>query len=136
MLSGAGRGGRVLQELLGARREELPKRMTAGLRGSKRLLGLTASRNVPRPSRGTLAGLAMLRSRRLLGTLRLCSSVSCPRPRASAKMRVRDALRVQDASEECVTVQVGVWKDCCPSLLGPSLGRAKLEVKGSGEVYT
>ncbi|XP_031243277.1 probable asparagine--tRNA ligase, mitochondrial isoform X2 [Mastomys coucha] len=47
----------------------------------------------------------MLRARSLLGALRLCSSVSCPRPRASAKMRVRDALRVQDASGECVTVQ-------------------------------
>lgn len=68
-------------------------------------------------SRGTLSGLAMLGARRLLGALRLCSSVSCPRPRASAKMRVRDALRVQDASGECVTVQVGVWKDCCLSLL-------------------
>lgn len=56
-------------------------------------------------SRGTLSGLAMLGARRLLGALRLCSSVSCPRPRASAKMRVRDALRVQDASGECVTVQ-------------------------------
>ncbi|XP_052014445.1 probable asparagine--tRNA ligase, mitochondrial isoform X1 [Apodemus sylvaticus] len=47
----------------------------------------------------------MLGARRLLGALRLCSSVSCPRPRASAKMRVRDALRVLDASGECVTVQ-------------------------------
>ncbi|XP_006507879.1 asparaginyl-tRNA synthetase isoform X2 [Mus musculus] len=47
----------------------------------------------------------MLGARRLLGALRLCSSVSCPRPRASAKMRVRDALRVQDARGECVTVQ-------------------------------
>lgn len=47
----------------------------------------------------------MLGARRLLGALRLCSSVSCPRPRASSKMRVRDALRVQDASGECVTVQ-------------------------------
>ncbi|XP_034350109.1 asparaginyl-tRNA synthetase isoform X2 [Arvicanthis niloticus] len=47
----------------------------------------------------------MLGARRLLGALRLCSSVSCPRPRASVKMRVRDALGVQDASGECVTVQ-------------------------------
>nr|XP_006979959.1 probable asparagine--tRNA ligase, mitochondrial isoform X1 [Peromyscus maniculatus bairdii] len=47
----------------------------------------------------------MLGARRLLGALRLCSSVSCPRPRASAKLRVRDALGVQDASGECVTVQ-------------------------------
>eukprot|EP00073_Rattus_norvegicus_P042538 XP_017444437.1 PREDICTED: probable asparagine--tRNA ligase, mitochondrial isoform X1 [Rattus norvegicus] len=47
----------------------------------------------------------MLGARRLLGALRLCSSVSCPRPRATAKLRVRDALGVQDASGECVTVQ-------------------------------
>ncbi|MEJ1272826.1 asparaginyl-tRNA synthetase 2 (mitochondrial)(putative) [Cricetulus griseus] len=47
----------------------------------------------------------MLGAWRLLGALRLCSSVSCPRPRASAKLRVRDALGVQDASGECVTVQ-------------------------------
>ncbi|CAH6792639.1 Nars2 [Phodopus roborovskii] len=47
----------------------------------------------------------MLGARRLLGALRLCSSVSCPRPRASAKLRVRDALGVQDANGECVTVQ-------------------------------
>lgn len=47
----------------------------------------------------------MLGARRLLGALRLCSSVSCPRPRTSAKLRVRDALGVQNASGECVTVQ-------------------------------
>lgn len=62
----------------------------------------------------------MLGARRLLGALRLCSSVSCPRPRAAAKLRVRDALGVQDASGECVTVQVGVWEGCCRSLLGPA----------------
>ncbi|KAM7330491.1 hypothetical protein ACRRTK_009680 [Alexandromys fortis] len=47
----------------------------------------------------------MLGARRLLGALRLCSSVSCPRPRASVRLRVRDALGVQDASGERVTVQ-------------------------------
>nr|XP_048291085.1 probable asparagine--tRNA ligase, mitochondrial isoform X2 [Myodes glareolus] len=47
----------------------------------------------------------MLGARRLLGALRLCSSVSCPRPHASVRLRVRDALGVQDASGERVTVQ-------------------------------
>ncbi|XP_051004917.1 probable asparagine--tRNA ligase, mitochondrial [Acomys russatus] len=47
----------------------------------------------------------MLWARRLLGALRLCSTVSCPRPRTSARLRVRDALGVQDASGERVTVQ-------------------------------
>ncbi|XP_041509207.1 probable asparagine--tRNA ligase, mitochondrial [Microtus oregoni] len=47
----------------------------------------------------------MLGARHLLGALRLCSSVSCPRPRASVRLRVRDALGVQDASGERVTVQ-------------------------------
>ncbi|KAH0500229.1 putative asparagine--tRNA ligase, mitochondrial [Microtus ochrogaster] len=48
----------------------------------------------------------MLGARRLLGALRLCSSVSCPRPLASVRLRVRDALGVQDASGERVTVQL------------------------------
>ncbi|XP_041524341.1 probable asparagine--tRNA ligase, mitochondrial [Microtus oregoni] len=47
----------------------------------------------------------MLGARHLLGALRLCSSVSCPRPRASVRLRVRDALGLQDASGERVTVQ-------------------------------
>lgn len=62
----------------------------------------------------------MLGARRLLGALRLCSSVSCPRPRASVRLRVRDALGVQDASGERVTVQVGVWEGVCWGLLGPA----------------
>uniref|UniRef100_A0A8C6QC69 asparagine--tRNA ligase n=1 Tax=Nannospalax galili TaxID=1026970 RepID=A0A8C6QC69_NANGA len=47
----------------------------------------------------------MLGARRLLGALRFCSSVPCPKPRTSAKLRVREALGVLDASGERVTVQ-------------------------------
>lgn len=84
----------------------------------------------------------MLGARRLLGALRLCSSVSCPRPRATAKLRVRDALGVQDASGECVTVQVGLWKDCCLSLPGSvisywtKLGQSKVGSEGISRAHT
>ncbi|XP_042544688.1 probable asparagine--tRNA ligase, mitochondrial isoform X2 [Dipodomys spectabilis] len=47
----------------------------------------------------------MLGARGLLRALRSCSTVSCPRPRASVKLSVRDALRSHGAIGERVKVQ-------------------------------
>lgn len=60
------------------------------------------------PRRGEGLATAMLGARCLLRALRSCSSAPCPRPTPAAKLSVRDALGVQNASGERVKVQVGV----------------------------